>query len=258
MNQRGYLYLSLMVAVGILSFSLPAETAMFPLLIVWPVGLGYFIYYIFHKDLHHGIFKALLLSFAILALAFVPVVGWLILLGFVIYNLKRTLGSLKNLWPDLKLSLIFYGVFLCRTILEIEVDDLAPFAALATIYLLAAVIYCRKLQMLPYREGLLKLSLMWLALPFIVLLIISIVSALGNLFKTVTGTVTRTILTPQTVSAHMRGGVEISAYTRNISSTVTQITTSTAPNTAVIGASVVASGVTGEVAESAQKKSGHA
>jgi hypothetical protein len=88
------------------------------------------------------------------------------------------------------------------------------------------------------------MSVMWLSIPFAALTIISIVSALGNLFRTVSSTITRSVISPQMVSAHMRGGIPIDAYTRNITTSVTSTVTHLAP-----GAGVITAGVTGDLAQ---------
>lgn len=247
MNKSGYLCLALMMAVGGTSFFLQPEAALAALGLIALFSFGYFVFYLIRNNLHHGIIKSLLLSILVLAIGFIPVLGWIVVIGFVIYNVAKALEGLKSLLPDVLASLVIYGLLCAR--LAFDIRDPMAIAALAGAYLIASILYCRSLNGLSTEQALFKMSVMWLSIPFAALTIISIVSALGNLFRTLSSTVTRTVLSPQMVSAHMRGGVAIDAYSRNISSTVTSTVTSIAP-----GAGVITAGVTGEVAQNLKKE----
>ena len=247
MNKSAYLCLAFMIATGGMSFFLQPEAALASLALIALLSFGYFVFYLIRNNLHHGIIKSLLLSVLVMAIGVIPVLGWIVIIGFVIYNISKALEGLKSLMPDVLASLVIYGLLGAR--LAFDIRDPMAIAVLAGAYLIAAILYCRSLNGLSTEHALFKMSVMWLSIPFAALTIISIVSALGNLFRTVSSTITRTVLTPQMVSAHMRGGVPIDAYTRNISSTVTSTVTSMAPSTGVITA-----GVTGEVAQNLKKE----
>ena len=247
MNKSAYLCLAFMIAVGGLSFFLQPEAALASIALIAVFSCGYFVFYLVRNNLHHGIIKGLLLSLLVMALAVIPVLGWIVLIGFVIYNISKALDGLKSLMPDVLASVVIYGLLFAR--LAFDIRDPLAIGGLAVAYLIAAIVYCRSLNGLSTEHALFKMSVMWLSMPFAALTIISIVSALGNLFRTVSSTITRTVISPQMVSAHMRGGVAIDAYTRNISSTVTSTVTNIAP-----GAGVITAGVTGEVAQRVKKE----
>lgn len=247
MNKSGSLCLAFMLAVGVLGFCLPPAAVGLAFVLIVPFSCVYFVYFLISNNLHHGIIRGLLLSVLVLAIGFIPVLGWFVVIGFVIYNLSKAVEGLKSLLPDVLASLVIYGLLCARLIFDIH-HPLA-IVALAVAYLIAAILYCRILNQLPLRNALFKMSIMWLSIPFAVLTIISIVSALGNLFRTVSSTFSRTIITQQTVSAHMRGGVHIDEYTRGISSTVTQTVTRVTP-----GVGVITAGVTGEVSQTLKDK----
>jgi len=247
MNKSGYLCLAFMIAVGGMSFFLQPEAALASLAMIALFSFGYFVFYLIRNNLHHGIIKSLLLSVLVLAIGFIPILGWIVVIGFVIYNISKALEGLKSLVPDVLASIVIYGLLSAR--LAFDIRDPMAIAIIAGVYLIASILYCRSLNGLSTEHALFKMSVMWLSIPFAALTIISIVSALGNLFRTVSSTITRTIVSPQMVSAHMRGGVAIDAYTRNISSSVTSTVSSIAP-----GAGVITAGMTGDLAQNVKKE----
>lgn len=238
-----------MLSFGVPAFFLPPEIAGASILSIALLSFGYFVYFLIKNDLHHGIIGGILLSFFVMALGVIPFIGWIVIICFVLYNIGRALEGLRSLFPDVLASLVIYGILTARFAFDIR--DLMALATLAGCYLVASVIYSRSLNQLATQNALFKLSIMWLSIPFAALTIISIVSALGNLFRTISTTVTRTVVTPQMVSAHMRAGTAVDAYTRNISKTVTSTVTQVVP-----GAGVVTAGVAGELAQKvSQEKS---
>lgn len=242
MNKSAYLCLAFMTVVGGLSFFLPREAALGSLALIALFSFGYFVFYLIRHNLHHGIIKSLLLSILVMAIGVIPVLGWIVIIGFVIYNISKALEGLKSLLPDVLASLVIYALLCAR--LAFDLRDPMAIAALAGAYLIASVLYCRSLNGYSTEHALFKMSVMWLSIPFAALTIISIVSALGNLFRTVSSTITRSVISPQMVSAHMRGGIPIDAYTRNITTSVTSTVTHLAP-----GAGVITAGVTGDLAQ---------
>ena len=242
MNGSGYQCLILMIIVGCPAFFLPPEVAGASIGLIALFSFSYFVYFLIKNDLHHNLIRGIALSLLVMALGVIPFVGWILIIGFVIYNIGRALEGLKSLLPDILASSAIYGILLARFVLDVH-DPLA-IAGLITTYLVASFFYSRTLDGLATPNAFFKMSIMWLSIPFAALTIISIVSALGNLFRTISTTITQTVVTPQVVSAHMRGGVTIDAYTRNISKTVIRTVTEVAP-----GAGVVTAGVTGEVAQ---------
>ena len=247
MSKSAYLCLTFMIVVGALSFVLRPDAAVAAFAVIALFSCGYFVYFLIKNNLHHGILRGLLLSVLVLALAAIPVIGWIAIVAFVIYNIVKSLDGLKSLLPDVLASLVIYGLLSARLVFDIR--DPIALSALAGFYLIAAVVYCRSLNGFSTQQALFKMSVMWLSIPFAVLTIVSLISALGTMFRTISSTVTRTVISPQLVSAHMRGGMQIDAYTRNISSTVTSTVTNVVP-----GAGVITAGVTGEVAQKVKKE----
>ncbi|GFM83532.1 hypothetical protein PSCICN_42240 [Pseudomonas cichorii] len=250
MNQSGYLCLAFMLVVGCLSFFLQPEAAGVSFALIALFSCSYFVYFLIKNNLHHGIIRGLLLSVLIMALAVIPVIGWIVVIGFVIYNISKAVDGLKSLIPDVLTSVVIYGLLLAR--LAFDIRDPLAIAVLASAYLVAAIIYCRSLSGLTTRNALFKMSIMWLSIPFAALTVISIVSALGNLFRTISSTITRTVLTPQVVSAHMRGGIQIEEYTRTISTSVNETVTRVVPG---VGG-VVTTSMAGEVAQKVKDEKG--
>ncbi|MGY2171548.1 hypothetical protein [Pseudomonas gingeri] len=247
MNKGGYLCLAFMVIVGSFGFFLQPEAVGLSFALIALFSGSYFVFFLIRNNFHHGILRSLLLSIVILAIGFIPVLGWIVLIGFVIYNISKALGGLKSLLPDVLASLMIYGLLGARVLFDIK--DPIAIVALSGTYLVAAILYCRSLNGLTTHNALFKMSIMWLSIPFAVLTVMSIISALGNLFRTVGSTISRTVVTPQIVSAHMRAGVPIDSYTRNVTSTITTATTQIVP-----GSGVFAAALAGEVVPKATQE----
>lgn len=247
MNNSGRMPFALMMLIGAISFLMPPDGAILSVAVACLFSFGYFVYYIIYRDLHHDIIGSIILAFLIMALVAIPVIGWIILLAFVFYNIAKALEGLKTLTPDIITSAIIYGLLCAHSTLRVE--DTAALIAFAAVYAVVAFAYCRQLNRLPLREALFKMSVMWLSIPFAALMIISIFSSLANLFKAVSSTLTRSVITPQTVSAHVRAGVDVAAYTRNVSSTVMTTTTHLVP-----GSGALTSAVTKEMAQTVKSE----
>lgn len=241
------LNLGLMMVAGGLGFFLPRGDAWLSLLVIALCSAGCFVTFIVKNGLHREILRGLMLALVVMAVGFIPVIGWIVIIGFALYNIVRAVDGLKSLVPDVLTSLVIYGLLYSRLIFDIR--DPIAIGALVVAYVVVAAWYCRTLAELPADLALFKLSIMWLSIPFVFLTIVSLVSALGNLFRTLSSTVSRTVLSPQLVSGHMRGGIEIGAYTRNVTTTVTQTVTAVAPS-----AGVVVAGATGGFAETVKKR----
>jgi len=238
MSQAGIPCLAFMILIGCLSFFLPPEAVAISISIVVLFAGPYFLYYLFKHNLHHDIIRGFLLSLLVMALGMIPVLGWIAIIGFLIYNIARAVDGLKSLVPDALVSIVIYALLCARVMFDIHTP--LAIAGLAFAYLAVAVLYCRTLDHLEPELAWFKLSIMFLAIPFCVLTVVSIVSALGNLFRTVGSSLTRTLITPQTVSGHMRNGMRIDAYTRNITTTVTTTVTHTVPSVGTITATAAA------------------
>ncbi|WP_347906092.1 hypothetical protein [Pseudomonas purpurea] len=247
MNKSGYLCLAFMVTVGSLSFFLQPEAAALSFALIALFSCTYFVFFLLRNNLHHGLMRSLLLSVLIVAIGFIPVLGWIVLIGFVIYNISKALDGLKSLIPDVLASLLIYSLLCARLVFDIR--DPAAIVALASAYLVVAILYCRSLNGLTLQVALFKMSVMWLSIPFAALTVMSIISALGNLFRTVGSTFSRTVITPQVVSGYTRGGVQVDSYLRNVSTRVTIPVTHLAPGTGTFTAAAL-----GEVAQKVKEE----
>lgn len=231
-----------MSAVGGLNFLLPPKDFLLSLTLVALLSFGYFVFFLVRNNLHQDIIRSVLVSMLIFVIGFIPIFGPIVVLGFVIYNISRAVDGLKSLIPDILTSIFVYGLLAARVVFDAH-DDLYVMV-LAGVYFLTVIAYCRTLDGLPTEQALFKMSVMWLSVPLAAMIIMSILSALGRIFRVFNTTVTSTRVLPQNVSAHMRGGVQIDAYTRNVTSTVTSNVIQVAP-----GSGVVAASVTGEVSK---------
>lgn len=204
------------------------------------VALVYFIYYLISTGAHLSIFKGLIFSVIVLSIcAFTPV-GWIIIIGFILYNISKSVNGIKNLLPE-----AIYSAILLASLYGMSKDshlgDSIQLAAIA-VYGLTALNYCRRISKLGLntRDALFRLSSMWLSIPLLLLLVVSIFSSIRNMFNFSTLTTSNVVRTPQQVSAHTRviGGqaVDVAEYTRHVSSTVTQVQTQILPGTGAISA----------------------
>ncbi|KAA9001177.1 hypothetical protein FJU30_07995 [Affinibrenneria salicis] len=246
MNNPGYICLPFMLLVGAMSFLLaPPSALIFPALAVL-FSCGYFIYFIVRKGLHRDVFKALLFSLAIVLIAFIPIVGWLILIAFAIYNITQSLVGLKSLLQDIVTSALFYALLFARFIFDISSPLVITLLAIG--WLALSVIYCRRLNTLPLREALFKISVMWLSIPLAALTLVSIMSSLSSLFRITSSTLSRSVINSQSVAGHIRAGGYINPYTREVTRTVSETVTRVTP-----GAGAVTSAVTKEVAQTVRQ-----
>lgn len=234
MTKSSIQILAFMFLVGGINFLLPREASAVSFAIIGLVSAVVFIGYLVKHKLHHDVLRGLFLSVVVMALALIPILGFLVIIGFLIYNMRRAIDGLKSLLPEVIASLVLYALLFSRIIFDVHTP--AVIASLGVAYVIAAAVYCRRLAGLSSEQAFFRMSVMWLSVPFFILTVMSIVSALGNLFRTIGSSISRTIITPQTVSGHMRGALKIDAYSRNVTSTITTTVTQTVPGVGTLTA----------------------
>ena len=104
----------------------------------------------------------------------------------------------------------------------------------------------------------LRYSILFLSIPLIILSVLYIFSALRNLFNINLLTQKIQVQTPQQVGGYTRvNGVEVSAYTRNVTQTVAQTSTSITAGSGAMTSSLVkdASGIVAELSEEKTQQS---
>jgi hypothetical protein len=205
------------------------------ILIIAGASFAYFVYYIFHTKLYEEILGGIIISVVVMLLGLIPIIGIIIVVCYVLFNVLTTLAGLKALIPDVIASVILYALLTVRLHLDPAGDYLACWIAL---YAIVSLAYARSLRGYAGIDAFFKMSIMWLAVPLAIMTILSIISALGNMFKQLNSTITRSIRVPQNVSGYVRNGVAVDSYTRNISKPVTEHIMQIKPSTGIVTSSL--------------------
>lgn len=205
----------------------------------------YFIYYIFASGEYQKILGNMLFAVLVMCLAIIPIIGWIILILFILYNISKAIDGIKNLFPEACYSLAIYFLLGSKELLDLSIiGSIVAFI----IYLSITATYFSRLSKfdLDTRGVLFRVSIMFLSIPLLIMLVISIMSALRNMFSFRVASQQISIKTPQHVSGYTRvSGVEVAGYTRQISTNVTQNVV-----TASAGSGAVTSTMTRAIAES--------
>lgn len=185
-----------------------------------------FSYQLIKRGILSEIFGSVILAIIVLFIGMIPVVGQLFLIVFVVYNLIKTLKSIRSLLSSAIMSLLLYGS------LFLSVFNIDPFVSYV-VYLLLSIGFVMYLANEYPEKGdfLLKISTILCSIPLIVLLVSSITSTLRNLFEISPASKigSRTI----NVGEYVRGDSIVSAHTRNIATTVTTLETTISASSAV-------------------------
>jgi hypothetical protein len=216
----------------------------------WPVAytlilsvgaaLLYFVYYLVSTGAHLTMIRGLIFSVIVLSICAITPVGWIIIIGFILYNISKSVDGIKSLLPEAIYSVILLGSLYGMS-KDSHLGNGIQTAAIA-IYAITALNYCRKISKLGLntKDALFRLASMWLSIPLLLLLVASIFSSIRNMFNFSTLTTSNVIKTPQQVSAHTRviagQAVDVAEYTRHISTTVTQVQTQILPGSGAISA----------------------
>ncbi|MGM3173583.1 hypothetical protein [Dickeya lacustris] len=240
-NGPGICFLLLLILGGVVFF-IP-ESIVFALPVVIGSSFLYFIWYLISQRYLGNILGSMIISVILMGIAAaIPVIGWILLLIWILYNIAKTFESIKTLLPDALYSTVLYGCLLFPAIQNIAMTKTYTIAC-GVVYVITAVLYCSRLtqQAANTKQSIFYFSIMWLSVPFIALMFISIVASLRAAFRTVLTPVQTVVKTPQNVSAHMRGGVHVNAYTRTVTTIQHSVTSQTMPGIGVVGASMVGS-----------------
>lgn len=247
MNNSEKICLSLALGVGAINFLVKPHHILFVILLIFLFSFVYFINHLFYINAHKDIAKGILVSFFFLLIALIPFIGIIIFIGFILYNVAKTMESLKQLVPEIMFSIAIYLCLLSPIIFSMT--SLPMKLIPASIYAVLVIAYCKRLTHLETRDGLFLFSLMWLSVPLAVLMLVSIINALASMLKISIGSLSRNVISSQNVGAHIRAGSLVSGYTRNVASTVTESVVNLMP-----GAGGVTSSITKEVADKIVQK----
>jgi hypothetical protein len=244
-NGPGLCFLILLILGGVVLF-IP-ESIVVALPVVAGASFLYFVWYLISEGHLANILGSMIVSMVLMAIAAaIPIIGWILLLLWIFYNIAKAFESIKSLLPDAFCSAVLYGCLLFPAIQEMmspgESHTMSNIAC-GVVYVIAAGLYCSRLSQVAAdtKQSLFFFSIMWLSVPIIALLIVSIVASLRAAFRTVLTPVQTVVKTPQHVSAHMRGDTPVSAYTRTVTSIKTIDVAHTLPGAGAVGAGVVGS-----------------
>jgi hypothetical protein len=167
-----------------------------------------------------------------LAVAFPPLM--ILVIIWVIYNLKKALDSILQLLPHALCSVVLYTLLMPPAIVRAASGEWAHLPVLIA-YIVFSVVYARYASRLPMRDGLFRMATMLLSMPLIALLASSIQAGFRSLFQQTVTTSIRTFKVEQHVRAHVRAGIDVDAYTRQMSKTVIEKTVATHVSSANAG-----------------------
>lgn len=197
----------------------------------------YFVYYLYKigaiKEILIGILKSLL----ILLCALIPVIGIVILVGFVIYNVIKSLQFLRQMLPEIIFSFAIYAALAGALLLKYQGNPW--FYAPAALYALLALAYTAKLAQQERSTALFKMSFMLLSLPIAWVTIVAAVQSLANMLRITVSTLGRPTVITQNVAGYVRtSGTVVDAYTRSVTQvlpeTITQVTAGTGAVTSAV------------------------
>lgn len=201
----------------------------------------FFIYYLISEGHIGEIIGGIFLSFILIAIAAkIPVLGWILLFCWILYNIYMALSSIRKLLPDALLSIILYTSLIIPVIHHFHnhgKNNMMLSVICGIIYLLAAVgcyVLVDDRSDRP-KHSIFIFSVILLSVPIIVLLLVSIISSLRAVFQT--NLVATKIKVPQSVSDYTTArGTNVASYTRNITQTI--MTAETVPGMGAVNVSL--------------------
>ncbi|NDV12990.1 hypothetical protein [Crenobacter caeni] len=236
MKKGGIIAFIIFIIIGITALTITPKNALFLFLGVYIGSFIFFVRYLLARGLRGKILKGLGKAFLIGLLAMIPVIGWIIIIFFLLKNIVEILQCCREMMPQAIASIIMATLLITRFIFDISHPTIL--AGIGIVYAIFAYHQCIKMKTATIEDALFCVSTFWLAPMVITMLLMFIVAGLRNLFQSVTTTITKTISTPQLVSAHMRGNVEISPYLRSSSKTVSEVVTKVVPGSGIVTSSV--------------------
>lgn len=241
----GICFLSLL-AIWIGVFSIP-EAIFFVVPGMIGFALLFFIYYLASEGHLADIVGGIFFSIILIAIATaIPIIGWVVLVCWIVYNIVRALESIKNLFPDALLSAAIYGSLFIPVIYQINHygnNNTLLTIGCGIVYFLSAAACTARIndRSDKPKHSLFLFSVMLLSIPMIIILFASIVASLRAAFRT--SLVKTTAKLPQSVSGYTTArGTVVADYTRNVTQTVVS-------STIVPGGGAVGASLTGSLAE---------
>lgn len=207
-------------------------------------ALLFFIYYLASEGHLASILGGIVVSVILMAIAAaIPVIGWIILICWILYNIARAFKSIQNLLPDALLSVALYASLFIPVIYQLDhYDNSNTWLTIGCgiVYFIAAVGCTARIsdRSDTPKHSLFLFSVMLLSVPMIVLLFASIAASLRAAFQT--SLVKTTAKLPQSVSGYTTArGTVVADYTRNVTQTV--VSSTLVPGGGAIGASLTGS-----------------
>ncbi|MTC76166.1 hypothetical protein GKR75_18225 [Providencia sp. wls1919] len=237
--------------IGIPCILFPALT-LFIIPTVIFISFCFFVHYLYSEGHFSEMLSGIIIGIIITVVAMViPIVGPIILILWIIYNIAKAVSSIKGLVPDAIISILLVASLIIPFILDLNRssyrhnDDISERIACAAAYIIVSAIYYFRMKKLPMttKDYLFRFSILWISGPLIMLLIIMIAMSIKAAFRIAVNTTLTPTTVTQNVSAHMRGEVAVSAYTREVTRNIATTTTSILPGTGAVTASIL-----GEVA----------
>ncbi len=232
----------LLVAVWAGVFFLP-EAIIFILPGMMAFALLFFIYYLASEGHLAGMLRGMVISFILMAIAAaIPIIGWIVLICWILYNIGKAFEGIKNLLPDALLSVTLYASLLIPVIYHLNNSDSNVWltAGCGVVYFIAAAASVGRIseRSATPKHTFFLFCVMLLSVPMIMLLIASIFASLRAAFRMSLVKTSATL--PQSVSGYTTArGTVVADYTRNVTQTV--VTSTIVPGAGAVGASLTRS-----------------
>ncbi|NIE63159.1 hypothetical protein [Burkholderia sp. Ax-1719] len=195
--------------------------------VVGGVAALYMAYYIISEGHWAEVVASIIISLLLDTIAAIfPILAILVIIWFV-FNIAVAISSIRQLIPMALASVVLYVLLFPDDVFRaLGLQGLIGLPILVA-YAVVGLVCAMRFSGDPLKFGLFRLSTMLISIPLIALLVASIQSGLRNLFERTFTSTARTVKVPQSVRAHIRAGSEVSAYTRNVSKTISEISVST-------------------------------
>ncbi len=233
----------LLLAAWVYVFFVP-ESIFLVILGLISFAVIYFIYYLASEGHLADIIGGVVLSIILIGIAAaIPVIGWICLVVWIIYNIAKALESIRTLMPEALLSLVLYASLIIPVVSQLSNyggSNVALTICCGIVYFFAVVACCARIndRSDTSKNSLFLFSVMLLSVPMIILLIASMVASLRSAFRM--SLAKTNIKMPQNVSGYTtRSGTTVASYERMITKTVTNAVIT--PGMGAIGASLTGS-----------------
>lgn len=205
----------------------------------------FLIRHIVRTGAHLEMFSNLIIVVILTIGSLIPIVNFIcipLLIIYTIYNIFKTFKSVYDLKWHLVTSIVL-------TVLCVGAKNWLDIFSIG--YVLVTLWFCFGRGKRDSYALLLDVALMSLSAPLVTLMVISIVSGLKNLFNIGTTVSQTTSRVTQNVAAHVRSGINVGAYTREVVRVIPTTVTAVTPG---IGAAVI--GTTASAGKALRPKQG--